>query len=246
MLANHLDPEGNRASYRIDTIEQVVSWLDSKLALSGKRVCDLGCGPGLYALRFAAVGSEVVGVDFSQHALSYADGQAQDQKLAIQYLHANYLVDQLPTGFDVVTLIYTDLCVLSPEQRHSLLRRMHHMLNPGGRIVLDVATQSAFSALRESVRIEDRLMNGFWALGPYVGVRQVFLYPDDHVSLDRYLIAEPNDSWEIYNWFQHYSPASLTAELQAAGFSVDTLVGSLTGDALAIDSECIGVIASQV
>jgi len=244
MLVNHLDPESDRASYRFDAIDQVVSWIDSKIELSGKRVCDLGCGPGLYAQRFAAVGSEVTGVDFSQHSLAHAERELQKNKQLIQYLHADYLKDKLPTGFDVVTLIFTDLCVLSPEQRLTLLRRMRDMLNPDGRIVLDVAGLAALAKKKELTQIEDRLMNGFWANGQYVGIKRVFLYPNEKVSLDRYLIVEPHGSWEVFNWFQHYSPASLVAELQNAGFLINEMVGSLTGESLENESELIGVIAS--
>ena len=244
MLLNHLDPESDRASYRSNVVDQIVDWIDSKLVLAGKRVCDLGCGPGLYTRRFAAIGSEVVGVDFSEHSLAYAKRELLKKKADIQYLNADYLKDRLPTGFDVVTLIFTDLCVLSPEQRLVLLRRMRDMLNPGGRIVLDVASEISFSKKKEIMQFEDRLMNGFWANGPYVGIKRTFLYSNDYVSLDRYLIVEPHGSWEIFNWFQHYSPERLIGELQLAGFSINEMVGSLTGESLENDSELIGVIAS--
>lgn len=244
MLANHLDPQNDRASYRVDVIDQVVSWIDLKLKLSEKRVCDLGCGPGLYAERFAAIGAEVTGIDFSHHSVSHAKRELRKNKLSIQYLHSDYLKDNLPTGFDVVTLIFTDLCVFSPAQRQILLDRIRGMLNPGGRVVLDVVGVAAFSSKVEETQIEDRLMNGFWAEGQYVGIKRTFLYPEDWVSLDRYLIVEPSESWEIFNWFQYYTPASLEAELRSAGFYIDEMVGSLKGDPLENDSELIGVIAS--
>lgn len=246
MLANHLDPQSDRASYRFDAIEQVVSWIDLKVKLSGKRVCDLGCGPGLYAQRFAALGAEVTGVDFSNHSLSYAKSELQKNKLAIQYLHADYLEDNLPTGFDLVTLIFTDLCVLSPERRVILLDRMRGMLNPGGKVVLDVVGMADFSSKVELTQIEDRLMNGFWADGQYVGIKRTFVYPEDCVSLDQYLIVEPHESWEIFNWTQYYTPASLEAELRSSGFFIGEMVGSLKGSPLEKDSEFIGVIASLV
>ncbi len=243
MLLNHLDPASDRASYRADAIDQTVAWIDSKLALSGKRVCDLGCGPGLYTQRFAAIGSEVVGVDFSQLSLLHANSVLLKNKADIQYVNADYLTDPLPAGFDVVTLIFTDLCGLAPEQRLSLLRRMRNMLNPDGRIVLDVVSEAAFANKHELTQIEDRLMNGFWSDGDYVGIKRSFLYPNDSVSLDRYLIIQPHESWEIFNWLQHYSPQSLEAELEAAGFLIDEMVGSLTGQSFDGDSDLIGVIA---
>ena len=243
MLSFHLNQETETASRRFETIDQVVNWIDSQLQLSGKRVCDLGCGPGLYTQRFSARGAEVTGVDFSTHSLAYANSRAKEDEQSIRYLNADYLSDDLPSGFDVITLIYTDLCVLSPEQRTILLSRMREMLNPDGHIVLDVAGMGTLASKEEYTHIEDRLMNGFWANGDYVGIHRTFVYLDEHLSLDRYLIVEPNETWQIFNWFQHYTPESLQAELSSAGFAVDRMVGELTGKPLKTGGDFIGVIA---
>lgn len=243
MLAAHLDPHSDRASYRVDEIDRIVRWLDSRFTLAAKRICDLGCGPGLYTQRFAAAGAEVTGIDFSLPSLNYAVHQAQKNKQQIEYLHADYLADNLPTGFDLVTLIFTDFCVLSPIQRQSLLTRIRDMLNPGGRLILDVASIAAFAKKKESTEIEDRLMDGFWAPGPYVGIKRCFLYVHDHLSLERYIIIEPDESWQVFNWFQYFTPDSLAAELGSAGFAPDLMLGGLSGMPLASDSELIGVVA---
>jgi len=244
MLSFHLNQETDLASRRFETIDQVVKWIDSQLHLSGKSMCDLGCGPGLYAQRFSDKGADVTGVDFSALSLEYADLKARENEQSIRYIHADYLVDDLPTGFDIVTLIYTDLCVLSPEQRTILLGRMREMLNVDGQIVIDVAGMGLLTGKEEYTLIEDQLMNGFWAKGDYVGVQRTFVYPDERLSLDRYLIAEPNETWQIFNWYQHYTPESLQAELRRAGFADVKMVGDLTGKPLEIDGDFIGVIAS--
>lgn len=244
MLSFHLNQETDLASRRFEIIDQVVNWIDSQLNISGKRLCDLGCGPGLYTQRFSNKGADVTGVDFSTHSLEYVDLKARENKQSIRYIHADYLSDDLPTGFDIVTLIYTDLCVLSPEQRAMLLGRMRDMLNPGGQIVIDVAGVGALTGKEECTRIEDHLMNGFWAKGDYVGIQRTFIYPEERLSLDRYLIVEPNETWQIFNWFQYYTPESLQAELSQAGFAIIEMVGELTGKPLKSDSDLIGVIAS--
>ena len=176
MLNFHLDQETELASRRFETIDQIVNWIDSQLGLAGKRVCDLGCGPGLYARRFAARGADVSGVDFSAHSIDYARLKASENRQSIKYVIADYLSDELPTGFDVVTLIYTDYSVLSPAQRAALLARIRDMLNPAGRLVMDVAGVAALAQKRESTLIESRLMNGFWAQGDYVGIHSCFVF----------------------------------------------------------------------
>ena len=73
MLAFHINPDLDVASRNHEFIERSVRWLDRSFELSsGKRVLDLGCGPGLYANRLAAVGANVTAVDFSGPSLEYA------------------------------------------------------------------------------------------------------------------------------------------------------------------------------
>jgi SAM-dependent methyltransferase len=243
MLIYHLSQETELASRPVETIDRVVSWIDAQLGLCGKRVCDLGCGPGLYAQRFAGRGAEVTGIDFSAHSLDYAKTQA---KQPILYIEADYLSDDLPAGFDIVTLIYYDLCALSPAQRKTLLGRMRQMLKTGGQLAMDVAGMGSFTRKEESTILENRLMGGFWADTDYVGIRRSLVYPKECLSLDRYLIVEPKETWQIFNWLQHFTPQSIEAELMDAGFEVDLMVGELSGEPLKSDGDFIGIIARKV
>ncbi|MBF0194016.1 MAG: class I SAM-dependent methyltransferase [Magnetococcales bacterium] len=243
MLNYHLNQDTDLASRKVETIDRVVSWLDGQLQLSNKSLCDLGCGPGLYTQRFATRGADVTGVDFSNYTLNYAKQEANKSGQNILYINADYLLDKLPKSFDVVTLIYCDLCALSYKQRSTLLKRMHNMLNPGGKIVIDVAGIGSLKQKQEQTILEDKLMGGFWASGEYVGLQRSYLYKSEHLALDRYLIVEPNESWQIFNWFQHFTPDRLIKELNLSGFEVATMVGSLSGEPLQSESEFIGVIA---
>lgn len=241
MLNYHLNQETDLASRRIEIIDSVVGWIDEQLKLSGKKLCDLGCGPGLYTQRFFEQGAEVTGIDFSRYTLNYAKSQSNGD---VHYLHADYLADRLPTGFDVITLIYTDLCVLSPDQRATLLSKMRSMLNPEGHIVLDVAGMGLMGGRQEVTLIEDRLMGGFWASGKYVGIQKSYIYDDVHLALDRYIIVEPGETWQIYNWFQHFTPKMIEEELREAGFAVAKIAGDLTGEPLTEDGDLMGIIAT--
>lgn len=240
MLDFHLNQETTLASNRIEVIDSVVQWIDDQLTLSGKTLCDLGCGPGLYAERFAALGARVTGVDFSENSIKYARDHSDE---CVRYIHADYLNDELPSGFDVITLIYTDLCVLSPGQRAGLLGRMRDMLNPAGCIVIDVAGPGLLKARQEITLIEYKLMDGFWAEGDYVGIQKSFVYNEQNLTLDRYVIIEPDETWQIFNWFQHFTPQMIEAELHNAGFSIIKMMGDLTGSPLIPDGNLIGVIA---
>jgi SAM-dependent methyltransferase len=243
MLSYHLSQETDLASRKSESIDRVVEWIDAQLDVSEKSMCDLGCGPGLYTQRFESRGAMVTGVDISAHSLEYAKEQGPN---TIRYIEADYLLDDLPSGFDIVTLIYTDLCALSPEQRNILLGRMRGMLNPGGQIVLDVAGVGMFEQKEEVTIIEDKLMGGFWAAGDYVGIQRTFVYAEQYLSLDRYVIVEPGETWQIYNWLQYFTPESIEAELQSAGLEIDQMVGDLTGVPLQAKSDYIGIVAGAV
>lgn len=246
MLAYHLDQDTHLASRPIAEIEEIVERLDDVLNLQGKRVCDLGCGPGLYALRLAERGAIVTGVDFSRVAIEYAESQLPTGNTDIDFLVADYLCDELPRGFDVVTLLYYDYCALSPDSRDRLLRRIQAMLNPGGKLVLDVVACGAFPQGGEQLEIEKRMMNGFWSDSDYVGLHRTWLYRDQCLSLDHYVIVEPADQWEILNWMQYFSPERLVVELEDSGYAIQELAGSLAGASLLDSSREIAVIAEAV
>lgn len=119
------------------------------------------------------------------------------------------------------------------------------MLRPNGHFVFDVFAPASFSGKKEAVLIEQNLMNGFWSERDYVGLQNTVLYPEALLSLERYMIIQETESFQIYNWLQHFTPEAITAELAQAGFEVELLAGSLTGDVLRSDSETIGIIAQK-
>lgn len=109
MLKAHLDPDFEGASRKVDFIDESVRWI-SRLVPPEKQtqLLDIGCGPGIYAEKFAALGYQVTGVDYSRRSLAYARDSANKRGLNITYLFDNYLEMALPQQFDFITLIYCD------------------------------------------------------------------------------------------------------------------------------------------
>ncbi len=92
MLETHLKEDVDLASRRMTFIEKSVAWIVHRFAVSeGTRVCDFGCGPGLYTIRLAETGAKVTGLDFSERSIAYARNAAQEKGLAIDYVLTNYL-----------------------------------------------------------------------------------------------------------------------------------------------------------
>jgi SAM-dependent methyltransferase len=246
MLAAHLNPDIDAASRRPDTIQRSCAWIIGALGLQpGAGLLDLGCGPGLYAAHFAQHGLRVTGVDFSQNSIDYAVDAARKTGLEITYRCQDYLTLTDESLFDAALLIYGDFCPLSPEQRSRLLANVWRALKPGGYFVLDVSTP----ALHQHSRSKSNWyasQSGFWKSGPHLVLEQGFAYPEQAIYLDQYLVIEADGTLSVYrNWFQDYSAATIRSELEAQGFTVDSLWSDLTGTPYDPIADWIGVVASR-
>lgn len=231
MLRFHLDGDVALASRTTSFIKRSLRWVTQLASLnqsSRPRVLDLGCGPGLYANRLALTGAEVVGVDFSERSIRHATDSA-DPSASPTYLLGNYLEVDVPGTFDLILLAMCDYCALNPDQRRTLLRRVHTWLRPGGRFVFDVYGLQSLRDRDEGVIYSPNLMDGFWSSGPYHGFHRTFVYEDHALVLDKFDIIEAERSRSIYNWLQHFDVASITAELETCGLAVNGLFGDLTG-----------------
>ena len=179
-------------------------------------------------------GARVTGVDFSANSIDYARTRDMHN---VEYRVADYLEDDLPTGFDIAVLIYCDYCVLSPADRLRLLGRISDLLAPGGHLVLDLNGPGAFDAVGNHLEIEERLWDDFFAAGDYVGVHKTDVYADECLSLDRFVVIEPGECWQLFNWTQYYTPESAVAELAEA---VAAIEADRTVDAVVITGNDAG------
>jgi SAM-dependent methyltransferase len=244
MLLFHLDPDKDLASRNHAFIERSISWLNETFDLSsGKRVLDLGCGPGLYTNGLAELGASVTGVDFSATSLAHARSVAAARGLNVVYHQANYLDLQLEQTFDIVLLIFGDFCPLGPGQRRCLLDNVRRWLAPGGRFVFDVSSSALFEGVEESADYETAAKGGFWSPEPYFLFTHRFKYPADMAYLDRYVVIEPQRQRELFNWIQCYDPARLEAELRDARWEVESTFGNVAGDPWDPEAHFFAVVA---
>ncbi|MDX9859799.1 MAG: class I SAM-dependent methyltransferase [Rhodospirillales bacterium] len=246
MLELHLDPDADLASRPAGFVDRSASWVVARFRLrTGRAVCDLGCGPGLYATRFARAGAAVTGVDLSQNAIAYARKAAVQDGLTIDYVLGNYL-ETTPDGpFDLITLIFCDFCVLNPDQRGILLDRMRTMLAKGGSVLLDVNSLACFAAITETTTVETATEGGFWSADPYVSILSVFKYGAERLILSKYTIFERNRTREYCNWIQCYDPLGLADLFAEHGLRLTKILGNVAGDAYDAESNEFAVIAEK-
>ncbi len=58
----------------------------------------------------------------------------------ITYLHGDYIRSPIKGSYDLITMIYCDLGVLSHTERKSLLSKIYNVLSPTGCFLFDVFT----------------------------------------------------------------------------------------------------------
>jgi len=246
MLATHLDPNTDLASRKPETIDKSVAWIMTDLGLqSGDNLLDLGCGPGLYASRFARLGVRVTGVDYSRRSIDYARENAKIHDLDITYHYQNYLELEDENLYDAAALIFGDYCVLKLEDRKKLLANVHRALRPDGLFVLDVTTPQLrhHQGDKCSWYVADA---GFWRPTLHLVLENGFAYPEEKIFLDQYIVIEGDGRLTIYrNWFQDFNREMIVNELENGDFQVQSLWSDLTGTPYEKSTEWIGVVVKK-
>lgn len=244
MLRFHLDPHVDIASRKAAFIDRSVAWIISEFDLGpGKAVADFGCGPGLYTQRLARCGAAVTGIDFSENSLEYARRQAQDEKLAIEYVRQNYLEFDTQRRFDLITLIMCDYTPLSPEQRRLLRARFKALLKPGGAVLLDAYSMKALEEKEEKTAFWIEPENNFWSPEKCYSFLNVFKYEEEKLSLDKHTIVEKDGVRTIYDWFQHFTLEGITAEFAESGLKIEKFLANVAGDEFDPDGGEFAIVA---
>ncbi len=170
MLAFHLDSTVEASSRPLPFVDRSAAWIVDRFGVGAEtRVLDLGCGPGLYAMRLARVGALVTGVDVSARSLTYARDSATAEGFGLTLVHGSYLEVDLGASHELALVIYEDSCALSPAQRLLLLGRVRDALASGGYLLLgarmlsdgvDFAGQSAHAADQCEGKTQERQAGG--------------------------------------------------------------------------------------
>ncbi len=245
MLEAHLNPAHDAASRRPETIEKEVNHLISSGILKpGNRVLDLGCGPGLYASRFAAKGIKVTGIDFSENSLKYAIVQARKHHLDIEYRLLNFFDLNYSGEFDTAIQVEGEIGTFSDEKRDVLLAKLHRALKPGGLLIFDVGTptQNTKETPYNRWYIADV---GFWRPGRHLTMDMRFYYPEDNVYVDQHIIMDEEKITVYRIWNHMYTPDTLKPVLEKAGFNIMHVWNDLIGTPYKEGGEWLAIVARK-
>lgn len=246
MLNAHLDFTKDSASRSLETIKATCHWIDEYCSLHGcgKKLLDLGCGPGLYAEQLYKKSYDVTGIDFSKRSIEYAKRHALKTHKTIQYKYQNYLDVDFENEFDVIIMIYCDFGVLSPSKRKQLLSKVYKALKKGGIFIFDVLTIKHEEDFVEFQTI-DYFENGFWANEEHIVIERHVDYINTHNILEQYIIILKNSVRSYNVWNQCYNKEMIKEELKSQNLLCVDIFGGTQGELLEDDHLTMCLVAQK-
>jgi SAM-dependent methyltransferase len=110
-----------------------------------RRVLDLGCGTGTFALKMAGRGMHVTGLDASGAALRVAAHKAAIAKLSVRWVRGDMRRFSVSRRLDLITSIFNSVNhVLTERDLHSMLTSVRRALVPGGYFLFDLNHRACF------------------------------------------------------------------------------------------------------
>lgn len=218
LLNCHIDPNNDMASRSDKKINLIANWILSKITKQELCILDMGCGPGLYAEKFAKHGHKVTGIDFSRNSIEYAKSKTQQNGSKIEYSCINYLDMEYEDQFDLIILIYLDFCVLKPGERTTVLNNVFRSLKKGGKFIFDVVNTRNIDEkmLKQSWEVVSK---GFWKDEPYLVLNNGYHYPEHKVLLNQHIVVDDNDTIDTYLfWSTYYEYEDLKPIMVKANF----------------------------
>lgn len=233
MLREHLSQEHDAASRRAEIIDQQVRFIhETVLENRPSRILDLGCGPGLYAQRLAALGHRVRGIDFSPASIAYARETASAQGLNCVYTLGDVRAAEFEEGvYDLVMFLYGEFNVFRPADARAILSKAHAALKPGGKILLEPSNEESIEALGAEPASWYSKPNGLFSDRPHLVLKENFWDAQSRAATTRYYIVDAATAGveRFAASYQAYSTEDLWALLESTGLRRDCIFPSLTG-----------------
>ncbi len=126
------------------SVIKVEEWHRNALQLSpslvGKKVLEVGCGTGDFAIYLAEKGVDVTAVDYSDVAIRLAREKAAVQNSAVKLIIADAM--QLPFDSSTFDIIFSCECLEHVPEPQRALNQMNRVLKPGGTLILTTENYS--------------------------------------------------------------------------------------------------------
>jgi ubiquinone/menaquinone biosynthesis C-methylase UbiE len=166
--------------------------------VAGKRLLDLGCGVGFFGGEAQKRGAWVAGLDFSVTALEIC----HERLPKVGRVRADATkVPLRDASFDIV-LVNDIIEHLSEEAGRAMMREVHRVLRPGGRLVLDTDNEAFLFHRKGFRRLNDWLERDTEQRAALREIKQTWNAPTLHIKI--------------------YSVKELRALIESTGFTVES------------------------
>ena len=220
MLKEHLDPGHDLASRRPSLIDQQVDWLHKEV-LDGEptRILDLGCGPGLYAVRLARLGHEVTGIDFSPASLEYARQLSAGSEANCKFISGDLRTTDYPANLGLAMQIFGELNVFRREEAASIVRLCVDSLAPSGKVVFEVDRPETTRSFAEAPAAWRTEKSGLFSDKPHLFLHESFWNEEHKTTVVRYWVidAESGEVTRHAQTFAAYEANEYIHLLESAG-----------------------------
>lgn len=223
MLREHLDQAHGAASRVAAERTAQIDWLWDKFGLQpGMNICDITCGPGLYAVELAKRGCTVTGIDFAPAAIAYARDLAVQEGVADRctFIEQDVREVVLPdSAFDVALLLYGQMAVFPKAQAQQLLAKSARVLKPGGKLAVELLNQDRVDKTDSKWWFTDN--RGLWGDTPFLHLGERFWDDEAQMSSERFYVIhlETGKLTDILLCDQTYAIETLTGMMKTTGFA---------------------------
>lgn len=232
MLREHLSQAHDAASRRSEKIDRQVAWIHAALLCeTPSRVLDLGCGPGLYARRLAALGHRCRGVDFAPASIRYARDRAAEDGSDCAYVEGDLRQADFGHDHDLAMLLYGELNVFAPDDARLILRKARAALRPGGSLLLEPHPLTKIEAMGAEPATWWTAASGLFADAPHVVLEERAWCAERQAATVRTYVVDAATGTVVRHaqTFQGYDDDAYRELLASAGFDRVRFHASLTG-----------------
>ncbi len=188
----------------------------------GAAILDVGCGPGLYLLAFAALGYRCTGLDMSHKMIDVVRRKAEELGVMVELELVNALEFNHPRRFDLAVSLSTSFGYFrQDDENEHVLANIREALKPGALLILDLDGKELVArgfrprhwTDRDGVlMVEERRVLDDWR---WLEIRRMFL--------------SGSDRQECVIGYHLYSADEIGAALRRQGYSEVRCFGDLAG-----------------
>ncbi len=238
MLKMHLSQDHDMASRRDELIEKQIQWMQNTL-LKGRssHILDIGCGPGLYVKKLAALGHTCTGIDFSPASIEYACQECKEASFLLgDVREADYGAD-----FDIAMFLFGELNVFASKECRAILKKAYHCLKADGTLLLEVYCLDAVKKMGQAPKswfrsggnrsasehwFDSVMDDGLFSENPHIALIENNWLEEEKVALSNFWILEDDKEVSHYvSTTQGYTNQEYVKLLEEANFRNITMHG---------------------